>query len=75
MGLPWAAWRLSASAFDASSGVNVSACGEPILFRRGGSYVTVITGPPRADVSNTTTRDAGVRARAVLTRQATTLTA
>src|SRR5215471_13903814 len=45
MRLPYASWELPTSAFDPSWWVNASACGEPILFRRGGSYVTVITGP------------------------------
>ena len=51
-------------AFDPSSWANVTACSEPILLRPGGSYVTVITGPPRADVRKATTREAGVRTRA-----------
>jgi hypothetical protein len=56
MGLPRAAWKLPTWTFGASSRVNVSGCSEPTLFRPGGSYVTIMTGPPpRVAVSNATT--------------------
>ena len=45
MRLPYAAWELPISTLDPCWRVNIGACGEPIMFRRGGSYVTVITGP------------------------------
>lgn len=51
-GRPGVTWTLPRSAFGPSSWGNGSICGEPVVFLRAGSYITVINGPPGPVINN-----------------------
>ena len=64
IGLPGSAGLLPTSASGGpSSWVNLNACSEPILFRRGDSNVTVTKFPPASISVKLTIRDSGIRIR------------